>query len=128
MISEERLNKAKKISLIGYMKDIHPTLCNERDDGTLSLKHEGHTMVIYDKEEPHSYTFGTVNKPYKDNIGTIRTLFGYGFAEAVEKLEDYASNSSESDAEPVGLGLFDNIECDSSETDINMLGNSFWGN
>lgn len=109
MVSEERLNNVKKVSLIGYLRDIHPTLCNEREDGTLSTKYEGHTMVIYDKEEPHSYTFGTVKKPYKDNIGTIRALFGYKFEEAVERLEDYASKDNESDTEFIRLDLFDNI-------------------
>lgn len=109
MISEERLMNVKKISLIGYLRDIHPTLCNEREDGTLSTKYEGHTMVIYDKEEPHSYTFGTVRKPYKDNIGTIRALFGYGFEEAIERLEDYASNSQETDKPEICLDLFKDI-------------------
>ena len=109
MVSEERLNNVKKVSLIGYLKDIHPTLCNEREDGTLSTKYEGHTMVIYDREEPHSYTFGTVKKPYKDNIGTIRALFGYGFEEAVERLEDYADNGDVIDTPPIFLNLFDDI-------------------
>lgn len=84
-INKQRIVEANSINLIDYLKDTDGSKFRERKNGTI-VYIPNDSVVIWND---HSYDFGTVEYPYKDAIGTIRELYGYGFEEAIIKLEEY---------------------------------------
>lgn len=78
--------------LLSFDKDNY----RQRSNGTIVNKNKSH-IVIY---EDHSYQFNTTVNPYKDNIGTLQTLYGWTFMETVEKLRAYQKRTTPKEAIP----------------------------
>lgn len=79
------IDTLKKINLITYFKITDLKNISIRTNGTI-VHNKNSKMVIYDD---HSYTFDDVSHPYKDIIGTLQEIYGYGFMETIEKLRAY---------------------------------------
>ena len=66
----------------GFLLDFDKDNYRQRNNGTL-VKYGKSELVIY---HDHSYQFNTTIHKYKDNIGTLRALYGWGFMETVNHL------------------------------------------
>ena len=84
-IERAEIEQLKQINLQEYLLSFDKDNYRHRTNGTIVKKDKSH-IVIY---EDHSYQFNTTVKPYKDNIGTLQTLYGWTFMETVEKLRAY---------------------------------------
>lgn len=84
-IERAEIEELKQINLKEYLLQYDRASYRVRNNGTMVKKDESH-IVIYDD---HSYQFNTTTKAYKDNIGTLQILYGWGFMEAVNHLRDY---------------------------------------
>lgn len=87
MIGIERaeINELNKLNLKEYLLYFDRGNYRERANGTIVHKNKTE-LVIY---QDHSYQFNTTSKPYKDNIGTLRILYGWNFMETVDHLRRY---------------------------------------
>ena len=84
-IERAEIQQLKQINLKEYLLSFDKDNYRQRSNGTIVNKNKSH-IVIY---EDHSYQFNTTANPYKDNIGTLQTLYGWTFMETVEKLRAY---------------------------------------
>ena len=84
-IERAEIEQLKQINLQKYLLSFDKDNYRHRTNGTIVKKDKSH-IVIY---EDHSYQFNTTVKPYKDNIGTLQTMYGWTFMETVEKLRTY---------------------------------------
>ena len=84
-IERAEIEELKQINLKEYLFQYDRASYRVRNNGTMVKKDKSH-IVIYDD---HSYQFNTTTKAYKDNIGTLQILYGWGFMEAVNHLRDY---------------------------------------
>ena len=87
-IEKQEIIELNSINLIEYLLTTDPSNFRKRDNGTIVYKPKD-SIVIWDN---HSYSFGTVKHAYKDNIGTLRLIYGYTFMEAVEKLRNFRAS------------------------------------
>ena len=84
-INRSEIKELNKLNLIDYLKATDGIHYRARQNGTLThISYDN--MVIY---EDHSFDFATTIHAYKDNIGTLRKIYGYTFMEAVDKLRAY---------------------------------------
>lgn len=88
-VNKQRLEQCKKISVKGYLLENHPDLFRFGKDRQTLIKKDNPDYVVY---HDHAFIF-TDGKQYprRDNIDVLQDLFGYGFIEAVEHLEEWAS-------------------------------------
>lgn len=86
-IERQEIVELNSLNLIDYLLKTDGANFRKRDNGTIVYKPKD-SIVIWDN---HSYSFGSVSHAYKDNIGTLRLLYGYTFMEAVDKLRAYQS-------------------------------------
>lgn len=84
-IERTEIEELKKINLKEYLLQYDRASYGVRNNGTIVKKDKSH-IVIYDD---HSYQFNTTTKAYKDNIGTLQVLYGWGFMGTVNHLRDY---------------------------------------
>ena len=84
-IERPEINELNRLNLKEYLLFYDRASYRQRANGTI-VKKDRDEIVIYDN---HSYQFNTTVKPYKDNIGTLRILYGWGFMEAVNHLRQY---------------------------------------
>lgn len=84
-IERDEINELNKLNLIACLLDFDKDSYRQRNNGTLVKKGKEHLVIYPD----HSYQFNTTINKYKDNIGTLRTLYGWGFMEAVNHLRRY---------------------------------------
>lgn len=84
-ITREEIIELNSINLIDYLLETDSTNYRTRTNGTIVYKPKDSIVIWND----HSYSFGTVLHPYKDNIGTLRLIYDYTFMEAVDKLRNY---------------------------------------
>ncbi len=102
-IERAEIEQLKQINLKEYLLSFDKDNYRQRSNGTIVNKNKSH-IVIY---EDHSYQFNTTVNPYKDNIGTLQTLYGWTFMETVEKLRAYKKRTTPKEEIP-HFGLFDN--------------------
>ena len=84
-IERDEIDELNRLDLIGFLLDFDKANYRQRNNGTL-VKYGKSELVIY---HDHSYQFNTTVHKYKDNIGTLRALYGWGFMEAVNHLRQY---------------------------------------
>lgn len=83
--TREEIEQLNKMDLIGYLLSTDRNSYRVRKNGTIVHKQKDNFVIWHD----HSYDFGTTVHPFKDNIGTIREIYGYSFMDAVNRLRDY---------------------------------------
>lgn len=84
-IERDEIEELKKLNLIELLLDFDKDSYRQRNNGTLVKKGKEHLVIYPD----HSYQFNTTAHKYKDNIGTLQALYGWGFMEAVNHLRRY---------------------------------------
>ncbi len=89
-IERAEIDQLKKINLKEYLLSFDKDNYRQRSNGTIVNKNKSN-IVIY---EDHSYQFNTTVNPYKDNIGTLQTLYDWTFIETVEKLRAYQKRTT----------------------------------
>ena len=95
-IERAEIEQLKQINLKEYLLSFDKGNYRHRSNGTIVNKNKSH-IVIY---EDHSYQFNTTVNAYKDNIGTLQTLYGWTFMETVEKLRAYQKRTTPKEAIP----------------------------
>lgn len=89
-IERAEIEQLKQINLKEYLLSFDKDNYRQRSNGTIVNKNKSY-IVIY---EDHSYQFNTTVNPYRDNIGTLQTLYGWTFMETVEKLRAYQKRTT----------------------------------
>ena len=95
-IERAEIEQLKQINLKEYLLSFDKDNYRQRSNGTIVNKNKSY-IVIY---EDHSYQFNTTVNPYRDNIGTLQTLYGWTFMETVEKLRAYQKRTTQKDEIP----------------------------
>lgn len=120
-VNQKRLEQCKKISVKGYLLENHPELFRFGKDRATLIRKDNPDYVIY---HDHAYVFTDGEKyPRRDNIDVLQDLFGYGFIDAVEHLEAWASKhniiTTDQNSNPVErmkrLDSIDASMCDGDE-------------
>ena len=89
-IERAEIEQLKQINLKEYLLSFDKDNYRQRSNGTIVNKNKSY-IVIY---EDHSYQSNTTVNPYRDNIGTLQTLYGWTFMETVEKLRAYQKRTT----------------------------------
>ena len=89
-IERAEIEQLKQINLKEYLLSFDKDNYRQRSNGTFVNKNKSY-IVIY---EDHSYQFNTTVNPYRANIGTLQTLYGWTFMETVEKLRAYQKRTT----------------------------------
>ena len=84
-INRQEIIELNSLNLIEYLLTTDPSNFRKRDNDTIVYK-PNDSIVIWDN---HSFSFDTVVHAWKDNIGTLRLIYGYTFMEAVDKLRNF---------------------------------------
>lgn len=91
--TREEIKELNQIDLIDYLRKTDSSNIKTRKNGTITHKSKDN-LVIWNN---HSYDFGTTVNPYKDVIGTLRTIYGYDFMQTINKLRDYRTQIAKGD-------------------------------